>query len=206
MSGSRISGMQCQFILNETTHEIILRDRSAYQSTLLTNGLSSKQLLRGVPRQRVIRRPDNLTIGMGGVNGDLVKFDLAWAPLDDEARFNAAQVVQEFVELPQNPRFAITRNDRDTESDRYEMRMQTPWDSTRLTHRKLKQLGQGSFDTVYQTVDLHTGDHLAVKIIRTDTAQRHTAYWKAAFRREADCCMPFLIRILPSSDTVRASG
>lgn len=49
VSGSRISGMQCQFILNETTHEIILRDRSAFQSTLLTNSLTSKQLLRGVP-------------------------------------------------------------------------------------------------------------------------------------------------------------
>ncbi|KKY17210.1 putative camk family protein kinase [Phaeomoniella chlamydospora] len=93
---------------------------------------------------------------------------------------------RQFLERPKNPAYAITADDSDTPASRYETRLQTPWDSgTRLAHRKLDTLGHGSFGIVHKAVDMHSGEHLAVKSIRLNPRQRND-YSRKTIKREVE--------------------
>lgn len=74
----------------------------------------------------------------------------------------------------------------DTPESRYEIRVQTPWSEEKWVHRRLKQLAQGSFGTVHETVNMHTRDHLAVKTIHPNPQQRYDARWKKMVKREVE--------------------
>lgn len=85
ISGTRTSQKQCIFILHETTGEIIFRDCSYYgSSTLINQANDGANPLGGDPGQVVVRPKDDVIIGMGGLHGDLLKFEIAWPPTKDE--------------------------------------------------------------------------------------------------------------------------
>jgi hypothetical protein len=70
ISGSLISAIHCQVLLNPSAREILLRDKSAYGNTKieLRSSLDSLYFSTQTPRQVVLRYGDNIHLGMDGDN------------------------------------------------------------------------------------------------------------------------------------------
>lgn len=131
---------QCCFLVNPRTGEMLLRDDTEDQSTrLVVAGGAKYELPRTQPRQRVI---------LGGETG---------------ASIQMRGAVFNFQWSEKNRAFGVAKT-------RSLVAQPTPlrsFDRVReIEHRRIRELGRGATSTVWLTIDLGTGDHLAVKVFQ----------------------------------------
>lgn len=138
--------MQCHFFIHPRTRELLLRDDSSNSSTILfasaEPAASRFSLPDAQPRQRVV---------LGAIQNARIRmhnalFTLGWGPSRCSA-LEAARTMPRFT-----PSGALSSNPVDL------------LEGGRIVHSRMAQLGQGSSAKVFLTLNLKTGDHLAVKI------------------------------------------
>ena len=131
---------QCHFFINPRTGELLLRDDTEDETTWLSHSnFPSFSLPSSMqPRQRVVPTAEHrVQVAMQRAN-----FHLVWG--NPKRAFQAAWTKSL---IPQN---IASRDQRILQSGR-------------IVHSRMRELGQGATAKVYLTLDLNTGDHLAVK-------------------------------------------
>jgi hypothetical protein len=128
--------------LNPSTKEILLRDKSAFQSTKIQLRSSMDPFYFNTlgPRQIVLRQGDSVLIGIGGDNSSLFQFEIFWPPLDTVNSQRVEELKDKFAKLPKHPRLAFAADDNPTPGSRYEFRVQTLANNDRRLHRHVKRL------------------------------------------------------------------
>ena len=188
LKGHKISRNQLQIQLHLKTLEILIRDTSTYRNTRIINTTDPENLYfstaEDVPRQVVIRHGDPILLSAGGENKELAQFEVIW-PLKDTKINNEMQILkQDFVARRRKARFSVTPYETPSFASRYESRVQSPKTSNPWLHRKLKILGAGTFGEVYKTLNMHTGEYFAVKIVRRSPEYASETDWRKAVRKE----------------------
>lgn len=161
-----VSRVQCSFEIDDDSKAILLYDRSFHETTQVfgSEGAALFPFERGRrPRQVVVAPNVNVVIGMGGTYCDLVKFKLVWWDRDPKILEDSPLV------LP-DPKLARTLGAAETEQpSRRETRTHTPATGTSLIRYSIKDsvpLGEGKSGKVYKAINVDSGKHMAVKIIR----------------------------------------
>jgi hypothetical protein len=132
---------QCHFWMHPTTGELLLQDDTEDKSTILNVAGGSKYHLPDTgPRQRVLTTHLSMLIIMQSA-----RFRLSWGPMINnyKMRLSLAQSFASALLCPTPSQPSARRGP--------------------LVHHVLHELGRGTSAIVYQTIDLTTGDHLAVK-------------------------------------------
>jgi hypothetical protein len=184
--GSLVSAIQCQILLNPSTKEILLRDKSTFQSTMiqLRSDLSPLYFNSRGPRQIVLRQDDSVLIGMGGDNSRLFQFEIVWPP-SDEMKCDRVEVLKkDFVNLPKKARLAVTAEENPGPGSRYNTRIQKMPNNEKWLHRPIKMLGSGTYGEVHQTVNMHTGNYYAVKSLTRPRNAANDMTWRRDVLRE----------------------
>lgn len=137
---------QCHFYIHPRTFEILLRDDTADYSTILISSNTPTEtrfsLPDGQPRQRVVLE----AVKNAHIRMRKALFMIGWAGTRDVA-FEAARATSKF-----SPSVALGSRAADI------------FENGRIVHRRISRLGTGSYGKVFLTVNLKTGDHLAVKV------------------------------------------
>lgn len=141
---------QCHFFIHSRTGELVLRDDTANDSTLLfipsTPSDPTLTLPDCHPRQRVVLASEQApNIKMGDA-----LFTLLWG--ERERAFQAAKNTPIITRSPPQgltPALGLERG--------------------KIVHKCVGELGKGATATVFKTLNLHTGDYLAVKIFSFDS-------------------------------------
>ena len=167
--GSQISRIQCQIQLNPTTQEILIRDTSAFKNTKVVDCMNPDSLFFStsddVPRQVVIRVGDNIHLSMGGDNKDLFQYEVKWPIRDTEMQQEMEAFKTEFLARRKHRQNEVTHYTTRLPALRYEARIQPSGSREPWLHRTLDFLGAGSYGDVFKTVNMHTGEYFAVKVM-----------------------------------------
>ncbi len=189
LKGHKISRIQFQIQLRPRTLEILLRDTSTYKNTKVTSMTDADSLYfstaEDMPRQVVLRRGDSVLVSAGGENKELAQFEVIWpvkmfVGYDDEIQV----LKQDSVARRRKPRFSVTPYETSSFASRYESRVHSPNTSNMWLHRKLKILGAGTFGEAYKTLNMHTGEYFAVKVVRRGSNYASETDWRKAVREE----------------------
>jgi hypothetical protein len=159
---------QCHFSIHPRTHEVLLHDDSQDGSTTLLSSNKPEESRFSIPeaqhRQRVVLTAMN--------NAHIRIFDalfkLTWSGNKDEALERAQSMV----------RFAPDHACISTPIDLLE--------NGQITHRRIRILGEGASAVVYLTMNLKTGDHLAVKMYKFNGQAEVEKACKDAVRKEVN--------------------
>ena len=189
--GRHISKLQCSFEMDMSTGIIMFYDRSHGQTSQVF-GQNSEPFELGRVRKIVVHEGLNEVIGMGGRKCDSIQFELRWHKNPHETMTlvrNRAGVCH----LEDHPHLARTFDPIDTAlPSRVGTRVHTPAvTQSRMRHRQLGlPLGRGQFATVYKTIDVDSGQLLAVKIISQPPEAHDQEKWKQslhfALKREVE--------------------
>ncbi|KAH7134620.1 kinase-like domain-containing protein [Dactylonectria estremocensis] len=177
VQGSSISKVQCSFEIESDTGLVVW-------------GGNAAPFERERPRKVVVLPDLNTIIGMGGVGGALVQFELHWhvetGEVADRVKFRQRSTLDE------NPRLAQTTNWADTALPSRmgtRVHMAGP-QKPRIRYRiSGDPLGSGRFGTVYPAINVDTGRFMAVKILRTmhcETEMSDTTAVFDAFKSEVE--------------------
>lgn len=165
VDSSSISKTQCSFEVDPDTKVIMFYDRS-HSQTSQVSGDNATPFGYGRPRKAVVQKDVNDIIGMGGTRLNLLQFKLIWhcTPKNTTKRVKD----RESSLLAENPRLAQTIDEADTvlPSQRETRIITSGPEHSRTRYVRGDRLGSGAFGVVYQALDLYTGKHMAVKIIK----------------------------------------
>lgn len=159
---------QCHFFVHPRTREVLLRDDTSHGSTSLADPDDVSNLALGLPtsqpRQRVLLN----TIPEFVLKMENATFILAWS--DRGRAFDAAKttsIVRESVAITSSRHLLLQDGS--------------------LIHSPFQQLGLGDSATVFKTLNLNTGSHLAVKIFHPipGISERADKNLKREYKREA---------------------
>ncbi|KAM5356570.1 hypothetical protein ACJ41O_003216 [Fusarium nematophilum] len=161
-------------------------DRSHGQTSQVS-GENATPFEYGRIRKVVVQETVNTIIGLGGVERNLVQFELKWHCRPD----NTVERIKdrERALLEENPRLARTIDETDTVlPSRRETRIHTPGSQQPRTRYVTigACLGSGQFGTVYKAVNLDSGKLMAVKIMKRPAgpAEQHPEWMK--LKREVE--------------------
>ena len=141
IEGPTVSPIQCSFQINPLSNEILLCDNSSNKSIDTNGGPSVTYDPARQPRRVVIRHGVNNIFKASSSKNEYVHFEIIWHPYAVELRDQIS-----FSRLRRDP---------------------TPVDQTIMTrHFRTKELGSGAFGTVHPTIDIDSGDILAVKVVK----------------------------------------
>lgn len=186
--GSQISRIQCQIQLHPKTQEILIRDTSASKNTKVVDVTRPERLFfsksEDVPRQVVIRVGNTIRLSMGGDNKDLYQFEVVWPTRDLKMLQAMKASTTEFVARRKKIQNEVTHYTTPLPASRYESRIQTSGSSETWLHRKLKFLGSGTYGNVFQTVNMHTGEYFAVKVMRRTQPSSTDIDWRKSIHEE----------------------
>ena len=156
VEGSSIAKIQCSFEIIPATNVIMLYDRSHGQTTQVF-GENSMPFENGRLRKVVVQKKLNTVIGMGGVERNLVQFELHWHHSQDEiiekikSRGSSASGYEEH---PRLARTVIDEVDTVLPSQR-QTRIHTPGSNQlRMRYVKMGKLGAGAYAEVYKVCTL----------------------------------------------------
>ncbi len=181
---------QCHFYFNRSSSALILRDTSSTKSTqvrYLDLDNDSIYRLQGDPRQRVLLTTHQIVMQIGPA-----QFRIIWrVPKEPSARQALEQAKAVFAQKQVAPELDLTFLDlQSLPSTAYELRSHyTPSVASqyqklpKIVHEKLNLLGSGTFGTVHKTVDLNTGNLLAVK---TSKHGIDDSKYKKSLKREVE--------------------
>ncbi|KAI1127058.1 kinase-like protein, partial [Nemania abortiva] len=166
-----ISRIQCSFEIDPITGIIMFYDRSHNLSSQVF-GENATPFIHGRPRKVVVQNNCNTIIGMGGVNRDLIQFELCWHD-DETLRAMEKAKCRDEAGFEQWSHLALTVDDADTAlpSER-ETRIHTPGPQPSVIRfAKIDELGSGQFGEVIKAVDIYTGKLMAVKLLKRPAGQ-----------------------------------
>ncbi|KAI0390039.1 kinase-like domain-containing protein [Xylariaceae sp. FL0594] len=174
----KISKEHCWFEINKVTGVVMFHDRSIARSSQVF-GLHCHPFNSVGIRQVVVAQDLNEEIGLGGAHRDDIRFELVWHETTSEDREELKRNPE--VTLVNNPRFDGTVVQKDLADDGatvqqspIETRVHTPGIKARpKRHHALRHVGSGSFGRVWKTVDVDTGDIMAVKHIKLDAVDNN---------------------------------
>lgn len=106
-----------------------------------------------------------LCLASGGDSSCLFHFEIVWPLLNLVNSERLEKLTANFVKQPKKLRLAVTLADTPTPRSRYESRIQTPGCGEKWLHRRLGMFGSSSFGEVHKSVNMHTGDYYAVKVL-----------------------------------------
>lgn len=130
---------QCHFFLNPRTGELLLRDDTEDGATWLTHSNPAKfSLPEGRQRQRVVPTTEE----HAAVAMQSAKFDLVWSEPKRAFAIAKANFIVRQISTGKQERI---------------------YQCGQIVHSRIRELGQGATAKVFLTIDLNTGDHLAVK-------------------------------------------
>ncbi|KAG5917916.1 hypothetical protein E4U42_007070 [Claviceps africana] len=168
IDGQDISRLQCSFEIDDTTHMVMLHDRSVKGTTHVSGSGNFMSFQQGRPRIIVVCKEFNDIVRLGVFEETCVKFQLSWpnSPVQSEAIIRNRQVsTSKFKESPQDVR---TNSGPETvlPSGYMQTRIHTPGSKQfPLRYHRLNDLAKGGFGTVYKAVNVDTGKLLAVKCL-----------------------------------------
>lgn len=140
---------QCHFWIHSNTGELLLQDDTENKSTTLSVAGGSKyHLPNNGPRQRVLTIHLNVLIKMQAAH-----FRLWWGPMTGQPEAVKTAMID----------FRFRQSLGQASAPPYPLATSTSARRGPLIHHRLQELGRGASAVVYQTIDLTTGDHLAVK-------------------------------------------
>lgn len=182
-----MSELQCQIFFNKSTLEVILRDKSVYDSTYIYSANSPQPPAVAFgqqrPRQTVLLREDKVEIGTGDPARDPYLFEIIW-PAPSEVNFEAVKLLKEdFIARPRLPNEATTNAGPPTDGFQFSSSLQTPLGTVKWLHRTQGYIGWGAFGEVKKTINLRTGNYHAVKILQPQEGWDKVV-WKRAVARE----------------------
>jgi len=157
---------QCHFSIHPRTCELLLHDDSDNSSTALLSSPKSGESTLSLPRAQHRQRVVLASINNARICISNSVFRLAWSRNRGKA-LEDAQRMRKF-----SPDHAY---------------ISTPLDlleNGRITHKRIKILGEGASAKVYLTRNLKTGDHLAVKVYKFE--DRVEEMGKDAVRKEVN--------------------
>lgn len=195
IEGSSTAKIQCSFEINPATNVVMLYDRSHGQTTQVF-GEYSTPFESGRLRKIVVQKELNTVIGMGGVERNLVQFELHWHHTKDEIIEKIKSRESSASGYEEHPRLARTVIDQvDTVlPSRRETRIHTPGSQQlKMRYVTMAKLGAGQFAEVNKALDVDSGRLMAVKILKqaAGTTKRQQEEWKQsvhyALKREVDC-------------------
>jgi hypothetical protein len=166
-SSKYYSKVHCYFYINIESGELVLQDESSTHTTDLVVEEDDRYALQGKPRRRVI--PDSMTpiIGIHQAVFELVGYDKV---LD-------AQEAKEHVARQLNYLSRTSIEKRSLLPPAHNTRVSTPdlpktvQLVTKVVHQPRKAMGGGAYGTVRLTVDLDSGNLLAVKQFRIEPSE-----------------------------------
>jgi serine/threonine protein kinase len=82
------------------------------------------------------------------------------------------------LKRPKKSSLAVTLSEPSTPGSRYESRIRTPGNGQTWLHRHYERIGSGTFGEVYKTVNMHTGNHYAVKVLRRVGMVTNDVAWR----------------------------
>ena len=157
---------QCHFFINPLTAELLLRDDTVDGTTVLTASNDPADprfdLPDAHPRQRVVVQD----IRNARIRMQNALFMLGWSGTINSA-MDAAKTMSRFAPSPAFRSSLADLRERG-----------------QIVHRRIRKLGRGGAAKVYLTLNLKTGDHLAVKIFRFDPTVEMAG--KIEVKREVD--------------------
>ncbi|KAJ9137739.1 Serine/threonine-protein kinase 33 [Pleurostoma richardsiae] len=177
IEGRNIAKLQCSFEIDNETKVVMFYDRS-HSQTCQVFGENAKPFDLGRPRKVVVQKGLNTIIGIGGVNRNLIQFELAWHGNPDKTMERVKK--REKAALEENPRFARTVDDTDTVPPTGVVtRIHTP--GPRLQKIRFERLGPrigaGQFAEVYRAVNVDTGQLIAAKILKRPVGPAKQREW-----------------------------
>jgi hypothetical protein len=161
------SQTQCHFFIHPGTGELLLRDDTTRGSTSLSSLDDPLDLIIGLPnsqpRQRVVVNTEpEFLFKMGEAS-----FMLMW--IDRRAALEAARTKSMITRsvAPISNRYLLPENGK-------------------IVHKPIRELGRGASATVFETLNLRTGSHLAVKKFRPipGISRREERVLKEEYKRE----------------------
>lgn len=183
-----ISRIQCQVQLNPQTQEILIRDTSTCKNTKVVNYAKPESLFfsrsEDVPRQVVIRHGDPIQISMGGHKKDLFQFEVIWPRRDPQMQGEIENRMRDFLARRRNRIMEVTHYATPLPALEYESTIQTSGSGDVWLHRKLGILGIGTFGDVHKTLNMHTGEYFAVKIMRRTESSSMNIEWRKSVLNE----------------------
>ncbi|KAL1873034.1 hypothetical protein Daus18300_004175 [Diaporthe australafricana] len=185
LRGNSYSREQCSFGVDPNTHVIMFYDdSSAGTSSVL--GPDSMAIRPQQPRKVVVQPDLNTMIGMGGVNRDLITFQLDW-PFKSPATMKRIEQ-RDVKSLAQNPKFARTNSDNAVTAapTMPQTRIHTSLPNRPMIRwAKIDGIGAGAFGEVNRAVDVDSGRLIAVKIIKIRRNQNQEAFFRL-LKREVE--------------------
>lgn len=147
----------------------MLQDRSLNRSTELL-GVRRMPFEPGRPHRRVLVDQNiNLEFGFGGTAGDLYQFQIFWH------KYDKSMVFQQIDHKEDNPRQArtIANEPLAVVPSFPSTRIHAAGSPERIRYSRRKELGKGTFGVVWKVANVDTGEHLAIKLVKTPDIQSH---------------------------------
>ena len=187
-SGFQISRIQCQIQLHSTTQEILIRDTSTLKNTRVVDCTRSERLFfsksEDMPRQVVIRAGDTIHLFMGGDNKELFQYEVVWPIKDLEMQREMEISKYDFLARRKNRQMEVSHYTTPLPASRYESRIENSGFGETWLHRQLNCLGAGTFGEVYKTLNMHTGEYFAVKVMRRTEPFSEDIEWRRSIFQE----------------------
>ncbi len=164
-----ISRIHCSFEIDDPNTGIIMfYDRSPRHNTRVSGAYSKTFESGRLPRRVLVHPGFNEIISMGGINGDLIRFKIEWILKEDKIREVVKKHWDEEKGTITNPRKARTRDPTETVLTSAmitpEQAFREP-NQTGLRYLKRRLLGVGAFGRVWRTIDVDSGQVMAMKRI-----------------------------------------
>ncbi|KAI1385737.1 kinase-like protein [Hypoxylon trugodes] len=170
VEGLDVAYVNCAFVINPKTGVILIEDRTDGKTRVYQNKDKTPRRDNSKPGHYIrnaVMPGLNLVLCIGEPR-DPVRFGFRWNP----------NALQESLNFIQNRLHGI--------DDVIGYEGQTPaGPRTKVKHHMLERLGAGSFGEVRKTVDVHSGNFMAVKLISSPT-KRHDAQWRRQVKHTRD--------------------
>lgn len=169
LQSNSIARTHCSFEIDDLNTGIIMfYDRSHKHNTQIS-GEEGRPFEKGRSPRKVLVYPGfNDMISMGGINGDLVKFQLEWILNEGQIKEVARKHRDVGKDMIRNPRKARTRDPTKTALPSVRMTPDQAFQNTSqsaLRYFRRDLLGVGSFGKVWRAIDVDSGQVMAMKQI-----------------------------------------
>ena len=203
---SCISSTQCSFEIDQYLNGVVMfYDRSRNHNTQVFGHRGIPFQSGRLPRKVLVLPGFNDKISMGGVNGDLIQFQLEWHVDKSQLKEAIRYHWHETKDLITNPRKARTLDPTETApafgltenaltfgpaETRLISAISRGQDLQRSSHpglrfAKREVLGSGTYGNVWQVLDVHCGRFVAMKRIARPSGSQRPAHAKKV-RREVE--------------------
>lgn len=186
VKGSDIAPIQCTFEVNWDTGFVLLRDNSIDKTTQFF-GPDAIPFQDGRPRRIVVVKGINSKFAIGGTGAGSMQFELIWHGYAEETM---TKIIAKGWKGARRPHSCPIQNLKSRLASCH------PKGSTltsqvrmpEIRHMKIKSIGSGASAEVFKSVDVDTGELLAVKQFKAEATTVENERWvrRQFMQREVD--------------------